>query len=100
MAQWLIGRDKHRIERQSRRCAQPAPHNTGAGRLAFALPAEQEIALLPGNLAAMADQETGGAGELVLLGRDNPDQEFFAGKIRTGKVNALSRVGVLDIDRS
>lgn len=45
----------------------------------------------------MVDQEAGHAGELVLLHRNNLDQQLFVRQVRAGKVNAFGGVGLFDI---
>ena len=65
---------------------------------AFAVPAELHSVLLPGNLGAVADQEAGHAGELVLLWRNDGDYQFFGGEVRSGKIDAFGGVGLVEVE--
>jgi hypothetical protein len=55
-------------------------------------------AVLGVQLAAVLDQQAAGAGELVLLTRQDLHRQFLTGEVRTGQLEALGGVGLLLID--
>jgi hypothetical protein len=44
-------------------------------------------------------QEAAAAGELVRLLREHLDRQLLAGQVRAGELEALRRVGLVDVDR-
>ena len=50
------------------------------------------------DLAAMSNQETAGAGELVGLTWQDPDGQFLVREIRAGKLKCFRRFGLVFVD--
>jgi hypothetical protein len=48
-------------------------------------------------LTAMLYQEAAGAPELVGLDRHNRDGQFLAGQVRAGQLEALRRLGLVEV---
>ena len=61
-------------------------------RSAFAVDAVGVAVFLSRDLGAVADEEAGGAGELIVCLGDHVDDEFFAGEVGAGEFDAVNGV--------
>src|SRR5512144_1478947 len=69
-----------------------------AGTSGRALLADQRVALLHRELAAVVDEEAARARELVRLPREHPDAELLPRQVRTGELQRLGQLGLVDVD--
>ena len=66
--------------------------------LALALAAVPSSVVLPGQLAAVVNEEAGHAGEFILLDRHDLDGQFFVGQVSPGQLKTLSQICLIQID--
>ena len=67
-------------------------------RLRRAVAADRQARAFTGVAVTVVDQETGRAGELVGLLRRDPHRELLPGQVRTGQLEALRGVGLIDVN--
>jgi len=67
-------------------------------RLCRAVAADRQTCAFPGVAVTVLDQETCRAGELVGLFRHDPHREFLPRQVRTGQLETLGGVGLIDVD--
>src|SRR5690606_22072577 len=72
----------------------------GPVRSGGALAADLPAVAVGGELAAVVHQEAARAGELVRLPRDHPQRQLLVGQVRTGQLERLGEVGLVDVDRA
>src|SRR5581483_288792 len=75
------------------------PRQGSLGRSLGAVSADDLVTVSVSPARAVIDQETAGAGELVVLLGYHPHGEFLVGEVRARQLEVVQDVGLVDIDR-